>query len=185
MTNTVQLAKKVCLIGDPGVGKTSLVRRFVFDMFDDEYLVTIGAKVTRKELSLDLPRRDLNVKLSLMVWDIAGQTRERMFQGTYLSGLEGALIVADLTRPETFSSLTDAIAMAGRSTTHIPMVFLLNKADLAEPSADGLKDIRTQASRMAFPVLATSAKTGMNVELAFSQLGRLILNDWQKKKFGP
>ena len=56
-TRTVHLMKKVCLIGDPGVGKTSLVRRFVYDIYDDKYISTIGAKVTQKALAWTCPSR--------------------------------------------------------------------------------------------------------------------------------
>jgi Fe2+ transport system protein B len=64
------------------------------------------------------------------------------------------------------------------------MVFMLNKADLAEPSDANLKDIRTLASEKSIPVLATSAKTGLNVEMAFQRLGRLMVEAWANKKFG-
>jgi small GTP-binding protein len=182
--NSLHLMKKVCLIGDPGVGKTSLVRRFVHDIFDDSYLSTIGAKVVKKALCLERPERNLNINLSLMVWDIAGQSREKMFHGTYLSGIEGGLVVADITRPETFTSLEDAVAMVQRLKAPAPLVFLLNKADLGEPTASDLKAVRTLASKNSIPVLATSAKTGMNVEKAFSMLGQMIVDVYLKQKYG-
>jgi len=179
---TVHLMKKVCLIGDPAVGKTSLVRRFVFDMYDDKYISTIGAKVTRKALGLDLPEQDLRVELSMLVWDIAGQGREQMFRGTFLRGLEGAIVVADVTRPETFSSLRDVVAYTERQPAYVPTVFLLNKRDLAEPSPADLKEANALAIEKGIPVLATSAKTGQNVEEAFARLGRMIVDRWQKNR---
>ena len=182
MTRTVHLMKKVCLIGDPAVGKTSLVRRFVFDMYDDKYISTIGAKVTRKALELDLPEQDLRVELSMLVWDIAGQGREQMFRGTFLRGLEGAIVVADVTRPETFSSLRDVVAYTERQPAYVPTVFLLNKRDLAEPSTADLKEANALAIEKGIPVLPTSAKTGQNVEEAFARLGRMIVDRWQKNR---
>ena len=174
MTTNVDLVKKVCLIGDPGVGKTSLIRRFVLDLFDDHYVTTIGAKVTKKEVQLDLPERDIRANLGMMIWDVSGQKDYKIFHEIYLNGMEGALVVADLTRQNTFSSLRSVLTMAERTGTDVPMAFLLNKADLAEPSPADLKEVRTMASQNAIPVLATSARTGMNVELAFHKLGRML-----------
>jgi len=173
----------VCLIGDPGVGKTSLVRRFVTDLFDDHYLSTIGAKITKKGMVLDVPERELHIKLTLMIWDVAGQKEYRAFHEMHMKGMEGVIAVADLTRKNTFDSLKATIAMADRTGVNIPVVFLLNKCDLAEPSQSDLKDIRTLASQRLIPVLAVSAKTGLNVELAFERLSRMMVEAWAKKKF--
>jgi small GTP-binding protein len=178
------LIKKVCLLGDPGVGKTSLVRRFVTDLFDDSYLSTIGAKITKKGLQLDLADLGLRVRLTLMIWDIAGQKEYRAFHEMHMKGMEGVLAVADLTRKNTFDSLKATLSMADRTRSDMPMVFLLNKADLAEPSGTDLKDVRTLASTRDIPVLATSAKTGLNVERTFDQLGRTVAEAWAKKKYG-
>jgi len=182
LSATVEIVKKVCLIGDPGVGKTSLIRRFVLDLFDDHYVTTIGAKVTKKEVPLDLPERGLHVNLGLMIWDVSGQKDYKIFHEIYLNGMEGALVVADLTRQNTFSSLKSVLSMAERTGTDVPMAFLLNKADLAEPSPADLRDVRTMASQHAIPVLATSARTGMNVELAFQKLGRMLVEDWLRRR---
>jgi len=185
LTDEYQLIKKVCLIGDPGVGKTSLVRRFVMDLFDDHYLSTIGAKITKKEMVVDLPGRDLRARLTLMIWDVAGQKEYRAFHEMHMKGMEGVLAVADLTRKNTLESLKSTISMADRTRVNIPIVFLLNKCDLAEPSSTDLRDVRTLASRRLIPVLATSAKTGLNVEMAFSRLAQLMLESWAKRKFEP
>lgn len=182
LTNTFDLIKKVCLIGDPGVGKTSLIRRYVLDLFDDTYLTTIGAKVTNKVMSIDLPERDLHINLSLMIWDVAGHKEYKLFHEMYLKGMEGVFAVADLTRNNTFDGLKAAIQMADRTAVNIPMIFLMNKCDLAELSSSDLKDIRTLASQRDIPVLATSAKTGMNVELAFSQMSRMVVEAWSRTR---
>jgi small GTP-binding protein len=182
LTTTVDLVKKVCLIGEPGVGKTSLIRRFVLDLFDDHYVTTIGAKVTKKELQVDLPGHDLRANLGMMIWDVSGQKDYKIFHEIYLNGMEGALVVADLSRQNTFTSLKAVLSMAERTGTDVPMAFLLNKADLAEPSPADLKDVRTLAAQNAIPVLATSAKTGLNVELAFMKLGGLLVEEWLRRR---
>jgi small GTP-binding protein len=180
----VNLVKKICLIGDPAVGKTSLIRRFVLDLFDDNYVTTIGAKVTKKSIALAVPERDLFADLGLMIWDVSGQKDYSVFHEIYLNGMDGALVVSDLTRQNTFSSLKAVLSMASRTGTDVPMVFLMNKADLAEPSMADLKEVRTLASHNGIPVLATSARTGLNVELSFNKLGQMVLDAWLKAKDG-
>ena len=182
MTTNVELVKKVCLIGDPGVGKTSLIRRFVTDLFDDSYISTIGAKVTGKMMTLDYPEREIQVNLNLMIWDVSGQKEYKQFHEMYLKGMEGVLAVADLTRHNTFDSLKASIHLADSTGKTVPMIFLMNKCDLAEPKEDDLRDVRTLASQMNIPVLVTSAKTSMNVELAFNELARMVLDAWLKVK---
>ena len=182
LTTTIELMKKVCLIGDSGVGKTSLIRRFVLDLFDDAYITTIGAKVTKKTLAVDLPERDLHIKLILMIWDIVGQKHYKLFHEMYLKGMEGVLAVADITRRDIFDNLKDAIQMADRTVKDIPMIFLINKCDLAEPISIDLKDMKTLASQRGMPVMMASARTGMNVELAFNQLGRMVVDVWLNNK---
>jgi small GTP-binding protein len=184
LTTSYDLMKKICLLGDPGVGKTSLIRRFVTDLFDDNYITTIGAKITKKTIQIDIPERELHINLILMIWDLAGQKEYKAFHEMHLKGMEGVLAVTDLTRKNTTDSLKGALQMADRTGVDVPMVFMLNKADLAEPSDANLKDIRTLASGKSIPVLATSAKTGLNVELAFQRLGRMMVDIWADKKFG-
>ena len=97
------ISKKICLLGDFAVGKTSLVRRFVYALFDDKYISTIGVKVSRKTVAL--PREDEVVELTLMLWDLAGSEEFAGIQSSYLHGTTGALLVCDLTRGNTLSSL--------------------------------------------------------------------------------
>jgi small GTP-binding protein len=184
-TASYELMKKVCLLGDPGVGKTSLIRRFVTDNFDDHYISTIGAKITKKTIPIEIPARQLSVALILMIWDLAGQKEYMAFHEMHMKGMEGVLAVADLTRRNASDSLKGALAMADRMGVDVPMVFMLNKADLAEPSDEELKDIRKLAAQESIPVLATSAKTGLNVEQAFCRLGSEMVESWALRKFGP
>ena len=178
MPTNVELVKKVCLIGDPGVGKTSLIRRFVLDQFSDDYLSTIGAKVTKKEKLIDIKEHDLRVHLNLMIWDVAGQKEYQQFHEMYLKGMEGVLAVCDLSRRNTFERLKDALRLVEKHAGDIPVVFMLNKVDLVDLSALDLRDINALASQRGIPVLPTSAKTGQNVEPSFSKLTMMIIRDW-------
>jgi len=180
----MDMVKKVCLLGDPGVGKTSLVRRFVTDQFDDKYLSTIGAKVTKKAKIIEVPDRQLRINLILMIWDVAGNQDYPQFYDMYLKGMEGVLTVADLSRPKTFEGLKASVSHVERKTEGAPVVFLLNKADLVELASVDLKEIKSLADDKGVPFLVTSAKTGMNVEKAFECISEMIISDWAKKKFG-
>ncbi|MBC6480984.1 MAG: GTP-binding protein [Hormoscilla sp. GM7CHS1pb] len=88
------ITQKICLVGDYGVGKTSLIRRFVERQFSDEYLSNVGVKISRKTLELAAA----NVRL--LVWDLEGSTKFQAIVPTYLQGAMGAVIVADLSRRE-------------------------------------------------------------------------------------
>ena len=99
---TIAVQKKICLLGDFSVGKTSLINRFVYDRFDERYLSTIGVKVTRKELA---PRQGRPAHL--LIWDMAGSEDFSGVRNNYLQGASGALLVCDLTRANTLDSLTN------------------------------------------------------------------------------
>jgi len=99
----ISIAKKVCLLGDLAVGKTSLVSRFVYNLFDNKYVSTIGVKVSRK--TVIIPRAGDIVELTMMLWNLAGNEEFDRVRASYLRGAAGAVLVCDLTRPETLNSL--------------------------------------------------------------------------------
>ena len=156
---------KVCLVGEPEVGKSSLVRRFVYDQFDSRYQPTLGAKVSKKEI--DLRVGDQPIHAILTIWDIMGEPSFReLLREAYFSNLQGILAVGDLTRSATIRATADWIDAACRVSGSVPIVVLGAKADLtAEPDASGL--ILEIAERFGAPSWSTSARTGENVELAF------------------
>ncbi|MCA9923667.1 MAG: GTP-binding protein [Anaerolineales bacterium] len=164
--HTVQ--KKICLLGDFAVGKTSLVRQFVEGRFDDKYLSTIGVKISRK------PMLRADHVLNLLIWDLAGGDDYSKMGSHYLRGAVGALIVCDLTRPDTLDALTVYAQQLRAINSQAQMVFIGNKADLED--ARRISDDQLQAAVAAWqlPYLLTSAKTGLAVEAAFEQLARQI-----------
>jgi len=95
--------RKILLLGDGAVGKTSLIRRFVVDKFSDDYITTIGTKVTKKDLRLESPGKATD--MTFMIWDVLGQKGYRGIQESSFQGAKGALLVYDVTRPETAESL--------------------------------------------------------------------------------
>ena len=152
------------MLGDPAVGKTSLVRRFVHDEFDDKYITTFGTKPVKKIVDLD------EDTVNLIIWDIAGHITESL-SSRYFSGASGALIVCDLTRERTLESVENWYSRLIKNEGKVPVKLLLNKSDL-EDWKFGKEDIDYNGMD---PML-TSAKTGNNVEDAFSNLAESIIS---------
>jgi len=97
--------KKIALAGDWGTGKTSLVRRFVYNLFEDKYIQTIGAKVSKKTVKLG--SKEGTHIVNLIIWDVLGQKDYRMIHANAFRGLDGAIFVCDLTRMETLQGIHD------------------------------------------------------------------------------
>jgi len=178
-----EVTKKICLLGDPSVGKTSLIRRFVLDEFDDSYISTIGTKVTKKELHVVQPDMNVNVHLTLMIWDVAGQHEYQVFHRMYLKGVEGALLVCDLTRKPTVSGMMKYVEVVKSIAGNVPVVFLFNKCDLVEKIVVDMNETRRSERYRRIPMFKTSAKTGENVENAFRKLSEMMISQWLTGRF--
>lgn len=166
-----------------GVGKTALIHRYVLDRFSDNYTPTLGAKVIKKQIMFDLPKkREFN--LMMTVWDIMGE-RELLgvARDLYFRDATGLMAVYDLTREETLPALADWLRAASEVVASVPVVIVANKLDLIprksiKTLSDGLSAFAEENN--ASRVLA-SAKTGDNVELAFRKLGVDIIDVLLKK----
>ncbi len=170
------ITKKVCLLGDFAVGKTSLVRRYVYSIFEDRYLATIGVRVSRKVLHFANAATGDETTLMLMLWDIAGSDVFSRMRASYLRGAGGAVLVCDLTRPETLPNLKESLAVLSDLKMDIPLVLAANKCDLIDQvqlSTAALEDFATPFSA---PYYLTSAKDNIAVDAAFIHLGRLMLD---------
>ncbi|MBN2394605.1 MAG: GTP-binding protein [Anaerolineae bacterium] len=167
------LQKKVCLLGDFAVGKTSLVRRFVYNLFDDKYISTIGVKVSRKTVSLPVSNDIASV--TMMLWDLAGSEEFSQMRASYLRGAAGAVLVCDLTRPETFEHLQIYINDLRKISPDAQFLLAGNKNDLIEQHRVSHKHIEDFAARWAIPYRLTSAKTGDDVEALFRVLGNMLV----------
>ena len=164
------IQKKICLIGGFGVGKTSLVSRFVHSIFSDKYLTTVGVKIEKKSLALN------EQELDLVIWDLYGEDDFQKVRMSYLRGASGYLLVADGTRRTTLDTALALHEAADRTIGHVPFVLVLNKADLsAQWELDEGAIVRLMQS--GWRVLRTSAKTGIGVEEAFTTLGNAMLSE--------
>ena len=166
-------SKKVCLLGDFAVGKTSLVRRFVYNLFNDKYIATIGVKVSRK--TVVVPRDDEVVELTMMLWDLAGSEEFNQVRASYLRGAAGAVLVCDLTRPETLDSLRAYADDLLSVSPDAQFILAANKRDLADQQQLTPPQFETVAADLKAPYYLTSAKTGDEVETLFRHLGRLLV----------
>jgi small GTP-binding protein len=165
--STVQ--KKICMIGDFSVGKTSLVSRFVKQAFSDKYLTTVGVKIDTKMVAISAEK---NVKLIL--WDIAGNDGLTTTTTSYLRGAAGYLLVVDGTRRPTWNSALNLQQAVAAEIGEKPFILLLNKADLINEWELDTALIETQRAK-GWTILMTSAKTGDHVEESFLHLAMAVL----------
>ncbi len=170
---TERVKLKVCLVGERGVGKSSLVRRYVLDVFSDKYVQTLGTKVSKKEVDLFVPQQDLRIHALIQVWDIMGHLGFRdLLRAAYFHGCQGILAVCDVTDEPTLGSLDAWLEGATEIAGDIPVHLLVNKVDL-EPAIRE-EAVRGFAGPKEIPYLYTSAKRGDNVTRAFEDLTRRI-----------
>lgn len=173
------LKAKICLIGEAAVGKTSLIRRYVEDSFDDRYISTLGSKVSLKKLWLK-SRSDASktIEVQLSIWDLIG---ERSYLDTlhqqYLNGAQGIIAVCDVTRYSTFEALDEWITAAFRVAGQVPLAIVVNKTDLKDQimCLYDEQEPREKAERNGGFAVWTSAKTGENVNPVFGQMSLAVL----------
>lgn len=176
MAEVHRMMAKAVLVGDKAVGKTSLIRRYVLDAFDDRYLLTLGAKVTKKIEEVDVREKALKATLELNVWDIMGQAGFReLAKEAYFHGARGILAVVDLTRTSTLDGIGDWIRAVQDVTGPVPLVLLANKHDLPKQAMVTPAQVADAAQKWDCSSFLTSAKTGENVETAFRQLANLVV----------
>ncbi|MBD0344098.1 MAG: GTP-binding protein [Coleofasciculus sp. Co-bin14] len=165
------LSKKICLIGESGVGKNSLIRRFGEWHFSDEYLSTIGVNISRKTLELPGLKHQDKLYLQLLIWSVTGHSQFKAIAPSYLRGSSGALAVADVSRPETIEQLPEHIQLFLSINPKGFILIALNKSDLI--SEDQLTPLiqRVQLQRWegVSGIYKTSAKTGLSVNEIFQQ----------------
>ena len=161
------VSKKIVLLGHFGVGKTSLVQQFVHTRFSEKYLTTIGVKIDKKVVQVG------ELKLNMLVWDIAGTEDQHETPKNYLLGSAGAMYVTDLTRPSTFEKLTGEFEKIRSIISAVPITLVANKTDLLTP-----EELESRLSIFpSQPDFLTSAKTGEKVEEAFYALAESIIDD--------
>jgi small GTP-binding protein len=162
------LKSKICMLGSFGVGKTSLVARFVKSMFDDKYHTTVGVKIDKKIVQVD------GRELTLMLWDMAGEEDDAPVKLNQVQDAAGYLLIVDGCRGKT---LDVAVSIQQRVEVEIglrPFLLLANKVD-ERCNWEVADSAWQELTGRGWTILETSAKTGQNVEEAFSTLaGRIV-----------
>ncbi|MEN9599987.1 MAG: hypothetical protein RL596_2308 [Bacteroidota bacterium] len=156
----MSVSKKIVLVGHYGVGKSSLIRRFVQNIFSDSYQVTIGVHILKKTVSFK------GEEITLVLWDIEGKENINQTRASYLLGTSGFIFVVDPTRDTTYQNLKEELNFLDRNYPKTPVIKLVNKSDLIDVE-EFKKVLAIQQLEMDF---FSSAKTGDNVENVFMQL---------------
>ena len=163
------LKKKVCMVGAFGVGKTSLVRRFVDSIFSDRYLTTVGVKIDRKDVSVG------PVLATLVLWDLAGEDDVAQVKTSHLRGASGYILVVDGCRAVSLAKAVELQSRIQEQLGPLPFILVLNKADLREQ----WEVQQASVAKLGWPVCETSAKTGAGVEEMFHALAGNIISESQ------
>lgn len=169
----MSIVRKVMLLGEIGVGKTSIVQRLVFDRFEVSYKPTIGVDVYR----YDVPPGPGRGEMSLIVWDTDGNFGEAIFKHVYMKQASAAIVIGDITRPDTLDTMSRLgqgfwDALPGRQLS-----FVLNKTDLVAPARS--IELPDELVKFGIEPCLTSAKTGENVHKAFIEAADAILRRGQ------
>lgn len=169
---------KICMVGEAAAGKTSLVRRFVHDVFNDAYSATLGARVTKREVHFRGLEVERHVRVDMTLWDIMGERFVRdELRESYLLGAQGVIAVADLARPSTMEALETWVDWVRNAVGEVPVVYAVNKFDLLpevmrRPSDEELENAFGMKDVFWF---YTSAKSGHGVANLFTSLAKQVL----------
>ena len=162
------IQKKICMVGSFGVGKTSLVARFVRSLFSDKYHTTIGVKIDKKQLVV------AGQEVTLMLWDLAGEDAVTEIRPAHLRGAAGYILVADGCRAATLEAAINLQQRIAGEVGDVPFVCVINKADLREQWE--VNEVSFDAlSKRGWTFVLTSAKTGEKVEQLFMDLAERML----------
>jgi len=162
---------KLLLIGDSGVGKSSLLLRFADNTFTESFISTIGVDFKLRTIDLQ------GSKVKLQLWDTAGQERFRTITSSYYRGAQGVIVVFDVTKKDTFNNVVKWLQELERyAAEDVKKLLVGNKIDLTprEVTCDEAKEL---AEKLGLDYVETSAKTSSNVEEAFTRLAGMIKND--------
>lgn len=166
-----EYAYKLILGGDGAVGKTSMVHRFVEDVFDVDYKSTIGTSIMKKECQFE----GLESKVRFVIWDLAGQSQFKRVRQSYVANAEAGVLVFDVTRRDTYENVKIWYDESIKEAPDITFILVGNKIDLADSRQVSKEEGEALANELGLSYIETSAKTGENIEDAFKMLALQII----------
>jgi small GTP-binding protein len=162
---------KVVTAGEGGVGKTTLLYRYIEGRFLADTRMTIGVEFFLKELNV------ADRKILLQVWDFGGQEHFRPLLKNYAKGARGALILFDLTRPSSLGRIEQWVNICRQGNPNIPIIFIGTKLDLTDQiTIDDDVALQIKEEYGFFDYLKVSSKTGENVHLVFELLAKKLVS---------
>ena len=162
--NQMEISLKILLLGDSEVGKTTLLLKYVDNIFQEEHIATIGVEYKDKYIYRD------QYKIRLKIWDTAGEERFRSIAKNIYRNAEGILYVYDITKKQSFINIKNWIQEIEGIENNIKAVILGNKIDLEKERNVSFEALKEFGEKQNMPIMETSAKTGTNVEEAFGLL---------------
>ena len=164
---------KILTIGESGVGKTSILRRYVQNKFEKHHLATIGIDYQTKTLKI----KDKEIKLK--IWDTAGQERYRNIANQVYKGADGVILVFDVTDEFSFTKISDWMEQINNNEkkNEIAIILIGNKCDLTEERMVSEEKGREKAESLSIQYYETSAASGKGINEAFLGLAEIILNN--------
>ena len=173
---TLEFIFKIVILGEPNVGKTSLVYRFVQGLFKADYKATLGVNLFKKDAEID------GKIISTQIWDLGGQDSFKSLRKLYLQGAHGGFLVYDTTNRSSFEKLVEWVQSFKALRSVEPLLLIGNKSDLKDKIKVKEDECKNFAKIYNMEFLLTSAKTGDNVENAFKELIKKILKRNLPKK---
>lgn len=180
----LESSKKICVLGDPAVGKTSLIRRYALDSFEDTYVTTVGARMLNRTQVLQYPERGIELRLRFRIWEVSGDNRHLELYPAYYRGADGAIVVGDASRLESQVNMWKWIEGFRAAAGRVPIILLINKMDIAQAGEVDERMMDEISHEFGCPCRLASARDGSNVERVFRELayrlaGRRSLPQWK------
>ena len=176
LTEEYDLMFKILLLGDSGVGKSSLLLRYTKNEFISDLRSTIGVEFALKYLTVD------NFQLKVQIWDTAGMERYRSITNAYYKGAKGVIVVYDICRQKSFENVDKWIDDFKSKADDDAVILLIgNKSDLDEKREVSKEEAESKAQKNKFGFMETSAKDNNNVQKAFETLFHEIVKIYKNK----
>jgi small GTP-binding protein len=166
----------ILMVGEAGTGKTCLLLRFADDMFEPDFLSTVGVDFKQRDMTID------GRLVRLQIWDSAGQERFHHVTQSYYRRSDGIIVVYDVTNTDSFTNVTSWIEEAHQRAPSVPVILVGNKCDLADNRRVTTEAGEALARGQEIIFLETSAKDNINVESAFEKLARQLIDTKKAKQ---